>query len=164
VTVDDRLGAGDVLIRMLHAIDRLDWKEVRSCLDEEVHTDYTELNGGEPQRTTADELIAQWQGLLPGFDATQHLTGPVLVEDDATDAGRRVEAHVRGYHHLAGAEGGEVWAVHGNYVARIRPTPPRWVVSSLTLEVFYHEGNPALPACAQERAADRPRMPRPRTP
>jgi hypothetical protein len=28
---------------------------------------------------TAAQLIASWKDLLPGFWATQHLTGPVLV-------------------------------------------------------------------------------------
>jgi hypothetical protein len=97
----------------------------------------------------------------PGFDAIQHLTGPVLVDDTETpDTGYRVETHVRGYYHLMG----KVWEVHGNYVVRVRSTPRGWVVADLTLEVFYQSGNPDLPAKAQERAASSPRVPRPRLP
>src|SRR5215469_18932094 len=44
-----------------------------------------------------------------GFDATQHLTGPVVLTDD--DADVRADTHVRGYDHMRGAEGGETWGI-----------------------------------------------------
>src|SRR5688572_27568251 len=100
-----------VLTRMLHAIDALDWAEVRACLADEVRTDYTELFGCEAETVTGDELVTRWQGLVPGFDATQHLTGPVLAEKDGS--GLLLRTHVRGYHRVEGAEGGSTWAVHG---------------------------------------------------
>lgn len=50
----------DTLTRMLHAVDRLDWDGVRACFAGQLRVDYTELNG---------------------FDATQHLTGPVLLTE-----------------------------------------------------------------------------------
>lgn len=137
-----------VLTRLLHAIDALDWSTVRSCVADRVRVDYTELSGGEPAEVTGDELVTTWQGLLPGFDATQHLTGPVL-------AGEWLEAHVRGYHYLANADGGPVWAVHGHYRARLDGSAR---ISELTLRVFYQEGNTALPGLATERARRSPRL------
>jgi hypothetical protein len=84
----------DVLPRMLHAIDALDWPAVRAAFAEQVRVDYTSLSGGEPETLPADDLVARWQGLLPGFDATQHMTGPVVLTDDDGDV--RADTHVRG--------------------------------------------------------------------
>ena len=66
---------------MLHAVDDLDWETVRSSFTTEVEIDYTSLWGGEPETLTADQLIDRWRQLLPGFDATQHLIGPVAVTE-----------------------------------------------------------------------------------
>ena len=124
-----------VLTRLLHAIDALNWVGVRSCLADEVRTDYTSLFGGEPETVTGDDLVARWQALLPGFAATQHLTGPVLVEGDVA------ETHVRAHHWMAD---GDRWSVYGHYVARLVDDR----IAELTLQTFRQEGNPELPAIA----------------
>ncbi|MCL2393558.1 MAG: nuclear transport factor 2 family protein [Acidimicrobiaceae bacterium] len=143
----------DVLTRLLHAVDRLDWTEIRRCFSDEVRVDYTEMSGGEPETLAADDLIGRWRRLLPGFDATQHITGPVLLSTD-DEPGVRADAHVRGYHRL----GSETWAIHGHYVARLIDGR----IAALTLQVFYQEGDLALPEEATKRAGTRPREPRSR--
>jgi hypothetical protein len=142
----------EVLTRLLHAIDALDWTTIRDAFADEVRVDYTSLWGGEPETLTADDLIARWKGLLPGFDATQHLTGPILLTPE-DDAAVRVDTHVRGYHYMRDPSGNELWAVHGHYVARIEAGR----ITALTLQVFYQEGNPDLPAVATGYAASSPR-------
>jgi hypothetical protein len=152
-----------VLTRMLHAIDVLDWAGVRACLANEVRTDYTELFGGEAETVSGDDLVTRWRGLLPGFDATQHLTGPVLVEQVSGEdgagqkAGLRLRTHVRGYHRIEGAEGGPEWAVHGHYVVPLQETDAGWRIAGITLQVFYQEGNTDLPDLAAKRATNSPR-------
>jgi hypothetical protein len=130
------------LVRLVHAIDRLDWAGVRAELADELETDYTSLFGGEPARQTGDELVAQWRGLLPGFTATQHLLGPVLTDGD------RVEAHVRAYHRVEDRE----WLVAGHYVARLAGGR----IAALTLQTYYQDGDLDLPAVATERASGGP--------
>jgi hypothetical protein len=142
----------DILTRMLQAVDALDWTTVRNAFADEVRLDYTSLSGGEPETLPADDLMARWQGVFPGFDATQHVTGPVLLTDDGGD-GVRADAHVRGYHHIAGANGGEIWGVHGHYIARLA----NGRITEFTLRVFYQEGNLDLPAIAAQRATTSPR-------
>jgi hypothetical protein len=149
----------ETLTRMLHAVDALDWPVVRASFADKIRIDYTELFGGQAEDITADELVARWQGIMPGFDATQHLTGPCLVTDEG-DGTALLQTHVRGYHHIADADGGPVWGVHGHYVARLAGG----VITELTLLVFYQEGNTALPALAAQRAASAPRAPRPLAP
>ena len=139
------MSAGTALVDLVHAIDRLDWAGVRAVLADELTTDYTSLFGGEVARQTGDELVGQWRGLLPGFDATQHLLGP--VREHADGAAARVEAHVRAYHRL----GEDVWLVAGHYVAEVTRTDG-WRITALTLQTYYQDGSTDLPAAATERA------------
>ncbi|GAB3945636.1 hypothetical protein GCM10029976_071740 [Kribbella albertanoniae] len=137
----------DTFTRMLFAVDALDWATIRAAFADNVRVDYTELFGGEAEEISGDELVARWQGLLPGFEATQHLTGPYVVDAEA-DGAAVLQTHVRGYHYIAGADGGPVWAVNGHYVARFEDGR----ISALTLQLFYQEGNTDLPALATTRA------------
>ncbi|TWF81691.1 SnoaL-like protein [Pseudonocardia hierapolitana] len=143
-----------VLTRLLHAIDDVDWGEVRACLADEVRTDYTELFGGEAETLPADELVERWKGLVPGFDATQHMTGPCLV--DERDGGLVAQTHVRAYHRIGDA----VWGVHGHYVVPLERTSAGWQIAGITLRLFYQEGDRDLPARAAERAGTSPRVTR----
>jgi hypothetical protein len=129
----------DVLTRMLHAIDRLDWTTVRDSFTNSLRTDYTSLWGGEPGMTAIDELVGQWQEFIKGFGATQHLTGPLAV------AGDRVETHVTAHHWRQGT--GNSWVVHGHYIARIT----NGKISELTLQTFHAGGDPALPSIPAQR-------------
>ena len=73
---DDAAGA---VVALFHAIDDLDWAAVMASLTGEVAIDYTSLWGGQPDRLDAEQLVSAWRELLPGFDATQHLLGPILA-------------------------------------------------------------------------------------
>ena len=59
----------------------------------------------------ADELVARWRALLPGFDATQHLLGPLAAAGSRRPTRSGCECNVRGYHRLGGA----AWMVAGRY-------------------------------------------------
>src|SRR5690606_21873398 len=91
---------------LLFAIDDLDWEGVRNALADEVTIDYTSLWGGELEHLAASELVARWQGLLPGFDATQHLTGPIVVRQ-AGEGRVTATTTVRGYHVVETAKGAD---------------------------------------------------------
>jgi hypothetical protein len=130
----------DVITRLLHAIDSLDWAAVRDSFTETVYTDYTSLWGGAPATVTIDELIGGWQEILKGFGATQHLTGPLSVSGD------RVETHVTAHHWRPD---GNAWVVHGHYIARIAGGK----ISALTLQAFDASGDQDLPDIPARRAS-----------
>lgn len=146
--MDDHTAIGTAVSSMLHAIDALDWPRVRSAFTDSVRVDYTSLAGGEPADVPADALIASWQELLPGFDATQHLTGPVLTNISGSRA--TAETHVRGYHHLKGAAGGDIWMVAGHYTLQLSSGGSGWKIGAIKLTVFYQEGNLKLPEIARQ--------------
>src|SRR5690606_34429994 len=76
--MNDYIAIQDLITRLLFAVDALDWAGVRAAFADEVEVDYTSLFGGSPERLPADELVTRWQGMLPGFAATQHQTGPIV--------------------------------------------------------------------------------------
>ena len=130
--------AGATFTSMLHDVDARDWAAVRDALADHVDLDYSALFGAPPARSTADALLAEWQRFLSTFDATQHVTGPVIVA--AAPGGAVADTHVRAYHYVKGQTGGDVWMVAGHYEVRLVPSPGGWKIAGLTLRVFYQQG------------------------
>ena len=134
--------AAEAVAAFFHDVDRQDWAALRAGLADQVAVDYTSLFGGEPERVTADALVGRWRGLLPGFDATQHLLGPVVTSgDDPVTA----ECNVRAYHRLDG----RTWMVAGRYTLLVDGGR----VAGIVLHTLYQEGDMSL----TERAAARAR-------
>jgi hypothetical protein len=147
----DTAHATEAFTRMLHAIDARDWRQVRSSFDDHIDLDYSSLFGAPAARVNADEHVAGWQAFAGAFDATQHLTGPIV----ASPAGETVvgETHVRAYHQIRNAPGGEIWMVCGHYRFSLRRVADAWKIHAITLKVLYLEGNPAIPELARARSA-----------
>jgi hypothetical protein len=142
----------ETITRMLFSVDKLDWPAVRAAFTDEVEIDYVSLFGGEPERMPADTLIQRWQSLLPGFDATQHMVGPIVVTNN--DRAASAETHVRGYHYIE-TESPSVWMVAGHYVMRMEQTAAGWRISSIRLDTYRQEGNRDFPALAIQRTKER---------
>jgi hypothetical protein len=145
--------AADVVSRMLLAIDEVDWPGVRSAFADRVRVDYESLSGAAPAEVEADALIESWRELVPGFDATQHHTGPIVVDETGPDEAR-ARTSVRGYHWIAGEE----WMVAGRYDIVLRRMASAWRIASMTLTVSRQTGVLSLPETARERARSNPRM------
>lgn len=132
------MSPADAVVAFFHAVDDRDWTALRAGFGDELDIDYSSLFGGGPEHLTAGALIERWQGLLPGFDATQHFLGPLLVTGD------RVECNVRAYHHL----GGRTWMVAGRYTLALDGTR----ISGIVLHTKYEDGDRALTEEAAKRA------------
>ena len=139
----------DTFTAMLSAVDALDWQAFVACFDERIETDYTTLWGGEPETVSPSELSANWQALAPGYDATQHLTGPVLVTENGDEA--RGVTSVRAYHHIA--ELG-TWMVSGRYEIGFRRTDAGWRINAITLVTYYEEGERVIVDRARQRVSE----------
>lgn len=134
------MSTADAVARFFRAVDRRDWAAVRAGLADEVATDYSSLFGTDPEQVAGDDLVAQWQGMLPGFDSTQHFLGPLVAGDDGT-----LECNVRGYHHL----GEETWMVAGWYVLTVAGDGR---LAGITLHASYETGDRGLVEKASARA------------
>ena len=138
-------------IRMLHALDLRDWQHVRDAFADHVDVDYSSLSGAPAANVAGDDLVGGWRSFVGAFDVTQHLGGPI-VSAELQSGEMKVEMHVRGYHRIAGAAGGDTWMVAGHYQARLVHRRAGWRIIGLTLRVLYQEGNLDLPKIAQARA------------
>jgi hypothetical protein len=139
--------APDVFTAMLHAIDAKDWDGVRRAFDDQVTMDYHSLFGIPAAVVRADDQVREWRAFASGFSATQHITGPMIVRP--SDVGAIAHTHIRAYHRMAGAPGGDVWMVAGHYEVRLRPVDSSWKITGITLTVFYQDGNLEIPKLAR---------------
>lgn len=154
-TPEAALAITTVVGTMFHGVDTLDWDAVRATLAPRLANDYTALWGGEPVSVTADELVEAWGQLVPGFDATQHLLGPIVVTDDGEGRATCV-TNVRASHYVRTAEGATAtWLVVGRYDIAVARLDGGWRIAGVTLRVFDEEGGRHLVDTARERCAAR---------
>ena len=133
--------------QMALAADLRDWALCRSCFAHEVFVDYTSLAGGEPATIPSDALIESWQGLLPGFTATQHLIGShvVHVHGDVAEC----QAHFQATHIIDD----EQWVLGGHYHFRLQRNGQAWQITAITMSALWSVGDQArLLQLATERA------------
>jgi hypothetical protein len=140
-----------VFTRMLHALDLRDWQGVRDAFADHVDVDYSSRAGAPAATVSGDDLVGGWRSFVGAFDATQHMTGPVVTAE-SREGEVKAAMHVRGYHRIAGAAGGPTWMVAGHYHARLVHRRAGWRIIGLTLKVLYQDGNLELPKIAQARA------------
>jgi SnoaL-like domain len=136
---------------MLHAIDGKDWDGVRQAFADSLEMDYSSLFGAPRATITGDDQVAQWRAFASALDATQHITGPIVTAQGSD--GVTAQTHIRAYHQIKGAAGGDIWMVAGHYAVRLVPIGESWKIAAITLTVFYQEGNTAIPELARARAA-----------
>jgi hypothetical protein len=138
--------------RMLHAIDALDWQTFRAAFEPELRLDFTSLFPGRPETITLDTLLSRWVPFAHGFDATQHLIGPVVLMQTH---GRRAtaEAHVHASHYLTEAEGGALWIAAGHYEWTLLRHESSWTIGGIIFKLLFQHGNRRLPELAMERGA-----------
>jgi len=145
VRTPDRPAITNTVVGMLHAIDARDWTAVRVAFADTVTTDYTSLFGGEAQTQPADSLLDGWDDFLPGFDATQHLAGPLVVAIEGNTA--QVRCAITAKHRIDEA----LWTVGGHYQIQLAKTNGDWYITHLTLHTAYQDGDRSLPEKAAER-------------
>ena len=146
----------DLITTMLHAIDVVDWETVRDSFTDTVFVDYTSLQGGRPGELSADQLIRNWQALVPGFDATQHLGAGLIVSPDSENVHAKTNVHA--WHYIKNAEGGDFWAVAGHYEFAFESISSHVKISRMSLHLFFQHGNLQLPEQAKIRADKAPRQ------
>lgn len=146
----DTADAANTLTLMLHAIDGKDWDAVQSVFADRIDIDYSSLFGVPAATVPVDEHVAGWRALARSFDATQHVTGPIVVKE--APGGVEAHTHVRAYHLMKNAPGGELWTVAGHYKVRLVPSGGAWKIAGITLTVFYQEGNQSIPEFARARS------------
>jgi ketosteroid isomerase-like protein len=147
----DRDSVLNTVAALAMAVDGHDWAVLDRLFTPEVAIDYTSLFGGEPATQPRAQLIAGWQGLLPGFSHTHHMIGQAQVRQDGDVA--HVRAPVIAWHVCSDLpEAERTWQVAGRYEIGLERQDGQWLIASLTLAAAWSSGNDGLPAIAAERA------------
>ncbi|WP_082025202.1 nuclear transport factor 2 family protein [Ruegeria sp. ANG-R] len=136
--------------RFFAAVDGRDWDEAEALMTNPFYLDYSSFGAPEGAELAPSDILTGWQAMLPGFDHTHHQLGPLDITQNGNSA--TVRAYVTATHHIAGAEGGELWIVYGSYVLTL-VNDGGWKLSGNTFTFKFLDGNSNLPAMAQERAA-----------
>jgi hypothetical protein len=125
LTIDDLLAKqeiADVIYRYARGIDRLDLELVRTCYHPDAYDDHGTFQGN------VEEFINYVSAFLPGYAATQHFMGNMLVEVDGERA--RAETYAVAYHRKALADGSGKDDVFGiRYVDRFERRDGDWKIA-----------------------------------
>ena len=143
----DRAAIIEVVNAIATLADLKQWSRLKQLLAEEVTVDYTSLFAGEIQNITSNQLISQWQSVLPGFDATQHTITNHHIIIDANKA--TAIAYVRATHKL----NNELWIVSGYYIDELIKTDTGWKIKAIQYNAMYEEGDRSLLEKAVARVA-----------
>lgn len=145
----DRLTITDVVNSVAIDSDAHNWAAVRACFAADVQVDYTSLNGGDPATMPADDLIASWRDVLPGFTATHHIVSNHRIAIDGDQA--TCTAYVHATHYLPTPFGSPLWKVAGTYTYQLVRAGQGWQITAMTFTAIWGEGNQNLPMLAAER-------------
>ncbi|MEM9629746.1 MAG: nuclear transport factor 2 family protein [Pseudomonadota bacterium] len=140
----------NAVVRFFEAVDNRDWVAAKALMNDPIHLDYSSYGAGPAAELRPSDILHGWQQVLPGFDATQHQLGPLIIETEGPEA--HVRANVTATHQIAAVTGGELWTVFGSYEIGLTQTADMWRISSLTFLFKYQGGNTELPELAQKRA------------
>lgn len=134
--------------------DQNDWDRVAEQFDPDGVTldyrSYANASAGTqaaPAPQTPRSVVEAWQGVLPGYDYTQHLIANHQVEIDGDAATAR--SNVQATHVLDGGS----WVFLGDYTHSLRRTPAGWKIDGMTANLRAELGDPGLPARAAARVA-----------
>lgn len=132
--IADQFAIHDVLFRYAHALDDREYGLLRTCfIDDAVCEVGVTLRG-------IDTIVTFAQGVLSGFDVTQHL----IANPRCTIDGDHAESvcDVQAQHIARGAPGGEHYVIGGRYDDSFVRTPQGWRIAHRRLRVTWTDGNP----------------------
>lgn len=147
ISLDDRMAIITTITDIAAGADRHQWDRVRGAFADRVTLDYTSLWGGEASTQSADEVVTQWSGFLPGFDKTLHLvTNHTILEGTGTTA--VAEADFQAVHSIDH----NMWILMGHYRYDLTKVDGAWKVSRLVMTHTHESGDRGLASQAAERA------------
>ena len=154
--LEDRQAISDRTITYALAIDLADWDLMASCFTDPVHIDFSEA-GLPVQDVPRDAFIGFARQGLGGFAARQHLSPNHLVTFDEGDPDRAVcRSYMFAQHYLPGAEGGDLFIMHGAYTSHMVRGDDGWRIERLIQHLWWNQGNTGAPAQAAARFAAQP--------
>lgn len=136
--------------------DQNQWDRVAEQFDPEGVTldyrSYATASAGTaeaPAPQSPESVVEAWQGVLPGYDYTQHIIANYQVEIDGDSATALSNVHAT---HVLG---GDAWVFLGDYAHHLTRTADGWKIDRMTANLRAELGDRGLPARATARVAAR---------
>jgi ketosteroid isomerase-like protein len=137
----DRLAVVDTIVGYAQALDSKDWAAARACFADEIETDYGDLRGTGPTRTTAQAFVELRRQALERLK-THHVSTNHLVKLDG-DRATCVSATL--IHRLdPGRETDNTFDTLAHYTHTLARTPHGWRITRVRQSVAWNRGNPAI--------------------
>lgn len=128
----------NTILNYATAADFRDWSLLRSILADRLDIDFTSL-GGPATNLTAEEYITQVQGLIPGFDTTQHqfTNFNIRITENKADTTVYMQAE-----HFILSDGEQLSrAVGGFYNHKLEQIQGCWKITGLKLTQTWNRGD-----------------------
>ncbi|MFT7219097.1 MAG: hypothetical protein ACI8Z1_000711 [Candidatus Azotimanducaceae bacterium] len=120
-------------------IDTRDFALLRSIFTDEVTMDFEDYSGQPRSVMKADDWVAGCKVLFTGLDATQHVMSNPRVEVDGDRA--TLKMYMKAEHFLMSDQGNVDFALGGYYTDQLVRRGGEWLISAVTLKLFWNRGN-----------------------
>lgn len=138
----------ETINKLFIATDQHDWQQVEQCFAEHVMLDYASMTSNSATTISAQQIIASWKEISPGFDHTHHQTGNFII----TTKGNTASAFCYGTasHYLTNDQE-HIWTVVGSYDFELKKVKHQWKITGMRFNLKYQDGNLELPQMAITR-------------
>ena len=134
----DRAAIADTIVGAANAFDTQDWERLRTCLADELRTDYSEFRGEPPSTVSADSYVEARRNGLLGLK-TLHISTNHQIEIDGDSA--KCRSAYRIYRiDPARAPGENRLDTAGHYEHELVRVPDGWRICSIKQTVVLREG------------------------
>lgn len=137
--MDDEAAIVQVIHRFANAFDLKDWQGLESCLLPQIHINYSDLRGTDPETIEARRFVGSRREALADL-ATHHLCGNHEIQLENERAACRTSMII----YRLDKEGQEQFITHCVYLFELQKTDSHWKIGSITQKVFWNEGNPSI--------------------
>ena len=143
----DKNAIRQLMETLFSSTDLRDWNSVTGTMTDSVYVDYSAL-GGASGFKTPEEIVTDWQQLLPGFDRTLHQPHNFSVWVAGDRATATLDAIAT--HYLETDQGENHWTVFAGYDTEYIKVNGAWKLARIDLSLYDQVGNRSLPEKAME--------------
>jgi hypothetical protein len=138
LTAENELTIRSLIARFANSFDLKRWEDLRGCLADQLHTDYSDLRGTPPEEMSAARFVELRKTALQELQ-TQHLAGNVELAEQSGEVSARVSMVI-----CRRDNNGQVLNTHCLYLLGLQCQGRDWKIASVVQKVYWSDGNTAI--------------------
>lgn len=138
--MSDRDAVLDTITRLFWHTDHQQWEDLVGVFTDDVHLDYTSLQGGEPTRLSGAAIVNGWKEHFATLATYQHLVSNHLIDIDGDTASVRAEFIAT--HQYDTSVEPSTWQLGGDYRFALERSDNGWAVNSMIMNTIWQTGSP----------------------